>query len=326
MRLRWQQRLAAYARSVRQHRGPVLVVAIAMAIVVEVVQAQELCPPLTEESESLVYSLCHLTRLPEVGPDTVLPGYPAMLYFAERTGSVLLSAIVNDSGYVDRGSVRVDETTDRHWPGVARHGLQQLTFIPGQFQSDNVPVRMLFEFNWQLPSRQSGRVNLRSERVVKTIEATSTGFRINVSTIPRDAVPPFLETQDLDAIFVAAVVAALAVKERLAGEVACVSFDVSMERELIVLEMLREQVVDVVLGDDCPPTYGGMFASPGDPPGYVNPVRINVGDAFSWNTNVAMVAVTRVEAGAGQYLSCEIGYAPGHGWLGECRRDSGWIN
>jgi len=82
------------------------------------------------------------------------PRYPDLLRQAGIDGRVLLEFVVDTSGHVERGSVKVLSSTNQLFEQPAREAISQWTFRPGKISNHPVRVRVQQPINFQIQGRQ----------------------------------------------------------------------------------------------------------------------------------------------------------------------------
>ena len=79
--------------------------------------------------------------------------YPAPLLLARVTGRVVVEAVIDTTGQVEEGTVRVIESTDARFNESAKIYLQAAHFTPARIAGRAVPVRFQMPVEFKLPTR-----------------------------------------------------------------------------------------------------------------------------------------------------------------------------
>ena len=79
--------------------------------------------------------------------------YPAPLLLARISGRVLVEAVVDTTGRVEEGSIRVIESTDARFNEAAKGYARGARFAPGRVAGRAARVRFQIPVDFRLPSR-----------------------------------------------------------------------------------------------------------------------------------------------------------------------------
>jgi TonB family protein len=126
---------------------------VQVAIDVPVEFSHAALPPVTIHIAGDVYgeddveTRPHLTAGPAVS-------YPASLLLARVSGRVVVEAVIDTTGMVEEGSIRVIESTDPRFNDAAKGYARGARFAPGRVAGRAVRVRFQIPVDFRLPSRQ----------------------------------------------------------------------------------------------------------------------------------------------------------------------------
>jgi TonB family protein len=126
---------------------------VQVAIDVPVEFSHAALPPVTLHIAGDVYGVDdveerpHLTSAPPVT-------YPAPLLLARVSGRVVVEAVIDTTGRVEEGSIRVVESTDARFNGAAKSYAGGVRFAPGRVAGRAVRVRFQIPVDFRLPSRR----------------------------------------------------------------------------------------------------------------------------------------------------------------------------
>jgi len=109
-------------------------------------------PPVTLHVAGDVYRVEDVQERPHVvsGPPLT---YPAPLLLARITGRVVLEAVIDTTGRVQEGTVRVIESSDARFNDSAKDYLRAVHFTPARIAGRAVPVRFEMPVEFKLPAR-----------------------------------------------------------------------------------------------------------------------------------------------------------------------------
>ena len=82
------------------------------------------------------------------------PRYPDLLRQAGIDGRVLVEFVVDTSGHVEHGSIKILSSTNQLFEQPARDAIAQSTFRPGKISGHAVRVRVQQPINFQIAGRQ----------------------------------------------------------------------------------------------------------------------------------------------------------------------------
>jgi TonB family protein len=125
---------------------------VQVAIDVPVEFSHAALPPVTLHIAGDVYGeddveeRAHLTAAPPVT-------YPAALLLARISGRVVVQAVIDTTGRVEEGSIRVIESTDSRFNEAAKGYARGARFAPGRVAGRAVRVRFQIPVDFRLPSR-----------------------------------------------------------------------------------------------------------------------------------------------------------------------------
>ena len=109
-------------------------------------------PPVTLHVAGDVYRVEDVQERPHLVSGLALT-YPASLLLARVTGRVVVEAVIDTTGRVEEGTVRVIESTDARFNESAKVYLQAARFTPGRIAGRAVPVRFQMPVEFKLPTR-----------------------------------------------------------------------------------------------------------------------------------------------------------------------------
>ena len=109
-------------------------------------------PPVTLHLAGDVYNIEDVQERPHITSGPALT-YPASLLLARVTGRVVVEAVIDTTGRVEEGTVRVIESTDARFNESAKAYLQAAHFTPGRIAGRAVPVRFQMPVEFKLPKR-----------------------------------------------------------------------------------------------------------------------------------------------------------------------------
>ncbi len=109
-------------------------------------------PPVTLRVLGDVYTLEDLQERPHLTSGPTL-NYPAALLLSRVSGRVILEAVIDTSGRVQEGTVRVVESSDGRFNQAAKAYLQAARFTPGRIAGRAVRVRLQMPVEFKLPTR-----------------------------------------------------------------------------------------------------------------------------------------------------------------------------
>jgi len=109
-------------------------------------------PPVTLHLAGDVYRIEDVQEPPHLTSGPVLT-YPAPLLLARVTGRVVVEAVIDTTGQVEEGTVRVIESTDARFNESAKIYLQAAHFTPARIAGRAVPVRFQMPVEFKLPTR-----------------------------------------------------------------------------------------------------------------------------------------------------------------------------
>ncbi len=109
-------------------------------------------PPVTLHVAGDVYRVEDVQERPRVvsGPPLT---YPASLLLARITGRVVLEAVIDTTGRVQEGTVRVIESSDARFNDSAKDYLRAVRFTSARIAGRAVPVRFEMPVEFKLPAR-----------------------------------------------------------------------------------------------------------------------------------------------------------------------------
>ena len=79
--------------------------------------------------------------------------YPAPLLLARISGRVLVEAVIDTTGRVEEGTIRVIESTDARFNEAAKGYARGARFAPGRVAGRAARVRFQIPVDFRLPSR-----------------------------------------------------------------------------------------------------------------------------------------------------------------------------
>ncbi|HYL21097.1 MAG TPA: energy transducer TonB [Gemmatimonadales bacterium] len=109
-------------------------------------------PPVTLHLAGDVYNIEDVQERPHIISGPVLT-YPASLLLARVTGRVVVGAVIDTTGRVEEGTVRVIESSDARFNESAKDYLQTARFTPARIAGRAVPVRFQMPVEFKLPTR-----------------------------------------------------------------------------------------------------------------------------------------------------------------------------
>ena len=109
-------------------------------------------PPVTLHVAGDVYRIEDVQERPHLVSGAVLT-YPAPLLLARVTGRVVVEAVIDTTGRVEEGTVRVIESSDARFNESAKDYLQTARFTPARVAGRAVPVRFQMPVEFKLPTR-----------------------------------------------------------------------------------------------------------------------------------------------------------------------------
>jgi TonB family protein len=126
------------------------VVQVAIDVPVEFSHAAQ--PPVTLHIAGDVYGEDDVEERPHfiAGPPVT---YPAQLLLAGISGRVVVEAVIDTTGRVEEGSIRVIESTDPRFSEAAKSYAGGARFAPGRVAGRAVRVRFQIPVDFRLPSR-----------------------------------------------------------------------------------------------------------------------------------------------------------------------------
>ena len=109
-------------------------------------------PPVTLHLAGDVYRTEDVQERPHLvsGPTLM---YPAPLLLSRITGRVVVEAVIDTTGRVQEGTVRVIESSDPRFNESAKVYLEGAHFTPGRIAGRPVPVRFQMPVEFKLPTR-----------------------------------------------------------------------------------------------------------------------------------------------------------------------------
>jgi len=109
-------------------------------------------PPVTLHIQGDVYRLEDLQERPRLASAPAL-AYPAPLLLSRVSGRVVVEAIIDTTGRVQEGTVRVIEASDARFDQAAKDYLEAARFTPGRIAGRAVRVRLQMPVEFKLPTR-----------------------------------------------------------------------------------------------------------------------------------------------------------------------------
>jgi len=109
-------------------------------------------PPVTLHVLGDVYALDNLDERPHLTSGPTL-SYPAPLLLSHVSGRVVVEAVVDTTGRVQEGTVRVVESTDARFNQAAKDYVQAARFTPGRVAGRAVRVRLQMPVEFKHPTR-----------------------------------------------------------------------------------------------------------------------------------------------------------------------------
>ncbi len=109
-------------------------------------------PPVTLHVLGDVYALENLEERPHVSSGPTL-NYPAPLLLSRVSGRVVVEAVIDTTGRVQEGTVRVIESSDARFNQAAKDYVQAAHFTPGRIAGRAVRVRLQMPVEFKLPTR-----------------------------------------------------------------------------------------------------------------------------------------------------------------------------
>lgn len=109
-------------------------------------------PPVTIHIAGDVYDVESVQERPHLTSGPTLT-YPAPLLLSRITGRVIIEAVIDTTGRVQDGTVRVIESSDARFNQAAKDYVQAARFTPGRIAGRAVRVRFQLPVEFKLPSR-----------------------------------------------------------------------------------------------------------------------------------------------------------------------------
>ena len=109
-------------------------------------------PPVTLHVAGDVYRMEDVQERPHLVSGPALT-YPAPLLLSRVSGRVVVEAVIDTTGRVEEGTVRVIESSDPRFNGSAKSYLEAARFTPGRIAGRAVPVRFQMPVEFKLPTR-----------------------------------------------------------------------------------------------------------------------------------------------------------------------------
>ncbi len=109
-------------------------------------------PPITLHIAGDVYGEAEVQERPRLTSGPALT-YPAPLLFSRISGRVIIDAVIDTSGRVEDGTVRVLESTDARFNQAAKDYVRAARFTPGRIAGRAVRVRFEMPVEFKLPTR-----------------------------------------------------------------------------------------------------------------------------------------------------------------------------
>jgi TonB family protein len=127
------------------------VVQVAIDVPVEFSHAAQ--PPVTLHIAGDVYGEDDVQERPHLTAASPVT-YPAPLLLGRVSGHVVVEAVIDTTGRVEEGSIRVVESTDARFNEAARSYARGARFAPGRVAGRAVRVRFQIPVDFRLPSRR----------------------------------------------------------------------------------------------------------------------------------------------------------------------------
>ena len=109
-------------------------------------------PPVTLHVLGDVYALDNVDERPHLSSGPTL-NYPAALLLSHVSGRVVVEAVIDTTGRVQDGTVRVVESSDVRFNQAAKDYVQAARFTPGRVAGRAVLVRLQMPVEFKLPTR-----------------------------------------------------------------------------------------------------------------------------------------------------------------------------
>ena len=109
-------------------------------------------PPITLHIAGDVYGEAEVQERPRLTSGPALT-YPAPLLFSRISGRVIIDAVIDTTGRVEDGTVRVLESTDARFNQAAKDYVRAARFTPGRIAGRAVRVRFEMPVEFKLPTR-----------------------------------------------------------------------------------------------------------------------------------------------------------------------------
>jgi TonB family protein len=109
-------------------------------------------PPVTLHIQGDVYRLEDLQERPRLA-SAPTPTYPAPLLLSRISGRVVVEAIIDTTGRVLEGTMRVIEASDARFNQAAKDYVEAARFTPGRIAGRAVRVRLQVPVEFKLPTR-----------------------------------------------------------------------------------------------------------------------------------------------------------------------------
>lgn len=109
-------------------------------------------PPVTLHVAGDVYDVAALQERPRLISSPPL-AYPAPLLLSRISGRVIVAAVIDTTGRVQEGTLRVVETSDARFNGAAKDYVAGSRFAPGRMAGRAVRVRLELPVEFKLPTR-----------------------------------------------------------------------------------------------------------------------------------------------------------------------------
>lgn len=109
-------------------------------------------PPVTLHVLGDVYAIEDLEERPHLNSGPPLR-YPAALLLSHVSGRVVVEAVIDTTGRVQEGGVRVVESSDVRFNQAAKDYVQAARFTPGRVAGRAVRVRLEIPVEFKLPAR-----------------------------------------------------------------------------------------------------------------------------------------------------------------------------
>jgi TonB family protein len=109
-------------------------------------------PAVTLHIAGDVYGEAEVQERPHLTSGPVLT-YPAPLLFSRISGRVIIEAVIDTTGRVEDGTVRVIESSDARFNQAAKDYVRAARFTPGRIAGRAVRVRFAMPVEFKLPTR-----------------------------------------------------------------------------------------------------------------------------------------------------------------------------